>query len=202
MAAQIPIKRDEAANEAALAKVRQDKLREVEAGHDGTWVAHPGLVPIAKAIFDEHMPTPNQLPRRRDDVRVTAEDLLTVPDGTITREGLRHNVDVGVRYLEAWLRGTGCVPIYDLMEDAATAEISRTQVWQWVRHGVRCTDGTSVDAALVGSTVAEVLASFERELGAEYANTKFPLAATLFEQLMTAPECPEWLTAVAYDHLD
>jgi malate synthase len=133
MAAQIPIKGDDAANEAALAKVRQDKLREVKAGHDGTWVAHPGLVPIAKAIFDEHMAAPNQIGRRRDEVRVTAADLLAAPEGTVTRNGLRHNVDVGVRYLEAWLRGSGCVPIYNLMEDAATAEISRTQVWQGAR---------------------------------------------------------------------
>jgi len=202
MAAQIPIKGDAAANEAALAKVRQDKLREVRAGHDGTWVAHPGLVPIAKAIFDEHMPEPNQIDRRRDDVRVTATDLLTVPDGTRTREGLRHNVDVGVRYLEAWLRGTGCVPIYNLMEDAATAEISRTQVWQWVRHRVALDDGTTVDPALVRDTVHRILDDFQAELGPDYAHSRFPDAARLFEQLMTADACPEWLTVAAYAHLD
>jgi len=202
MAAQIPIKGDQAASEAALAKVRQDKLREVRAGHDGTWVAHPGLVPIAKAIFDEHMPTPNQIQRRREEVRVTAADLLVVPDGTVTRAGLRHNVDVGVRYLEAWLRGTGCVPIYHLMEDAATAEISRTQVWQWVRHGVRLDDGAAVDAALVRETVAEILRGYQFELGPAYARSRFPLAARLFEDLMTAADCPEWLTLAAYEHLD
>ena len=202
MAAQIPIKGDDAANEAALAKVRQDKLREVKAGHDGTWVAHPGLVPIAKAIFDEHMPEPNQIGRRRHEVRVTAADLLAVPDGTITRTGLRHNVDVGVRYLEAWLRGSGCVPIYDLMEDAATAEISRTQIWQWLRHRVRLADGSLVDTALVRDTVQDVLRSLENELGPAYAQTKFPLAARLFLELMTAAECPEWLTVAAYAHLD
>ena len=202
MAAQIPIKGDDAANEAALAKVRQDKLREVKAGHDGTWVAHPGLVPIAKAIFDEHMPTPNQIGRRRDEVRVTPADLLAVPEGTVTRNGLRHNVDVGVRYLEAWLRGSGCVPIYNLMEDAATAEISRTQVWQWLRHRVRLADGSSVDTAVVRDTVQDVLRSLERELGPAYARTKFPLAARLFLELMTATECPEWLTVAAYAHLD
>ena len=202
MAAQIPIKGDDAANEAALAKVRQDKLREVQAGHDGTWVAHPGLVPLAKAIFDEHMPAPNQIGRRRDEVRVSAADLLAVPDGPVTRAGLRHNVDVGVRYLEAWLRGSGCVPIYNLMEDAATAEISRTQVWQWLRHRVRLADGAFVDAALVRDTVQDVLGSLERELGPAYARTKYPLAARLFLELMTAAECPEWLTVAAYAHLD
>jgi malate synthase len=202
MAAQIPIKHDPEANERALEKVRQDKLREVEAGHDGTWVAHPGLVPIAKAIFDEHMPTPNQLSRVRDDVRVSPADLLAVPDGTITGPGLRHNVDVGLRYLEAWLRGSGCVPIYNLMEDAATAEISRTQVWQWVHHRVRLVDGRVADAHLVRATVRDVLEMLQGELGNEYRQTKFPVAAELFEQLMTAPECPEWLTVTAYEHLD
>jgi malate synthase len=202
MAAQIPIKGDPEANERALEKVRQDKLREVTAGHDGTWVAHPGLVPVARAVFDEHMPGPNQIHRTRDEVRVTAADLLAVPDGPRTAEALRHNVDVGIRYLEAWLRGTGCVPIYHLMEDAATAEISRTQVWQWARHRAALADGRSVDAALVQATVREVLDALERELGADFLGSRFPLAARLFERLMTAPECPEWLTLVAYDHLD
>ncbi len=202
MAAQIPIKGDPDANERALEKVRQDKRREVEAGHDGTWVAHPGLVPIAKDIFDAHMPEPNQIPRLRDDVNVSGDDLLAVPDGTITGAGLRHNVDVGLRYLEAWLRGTGCVPIYNLMEDAATAEISRTQVWQWVRHGVRLVDGRVADADLVRATVRDVLDTLKRELGDGYRETKFAVAAELFEQLMTAAECPEWLTIAAYEHLD
>ena len=130
MAAQIPIKNDPAANEAALEMVRQDKLREVKAGHDGTWVAHPGLVPIAKAIFDEYMPTPNQIFVKRDDVHITAKDLVEVPPGEISDAGLRLNINVGLQYLESWLRGNGCVPIYNLMEDAATAEISRAQVWQ------------------------------------------------------------------------
>jgi malate synthase len=202
MAAQIPIRGDRAASEQALEKVRQDKLREVRAGHDGTWVAHPGLVPVARAIFDEHMPSPNQIGRPRRPVTVGASDLLTVPEGTVTAEGLRHNVDVGVRYLEAWLRGAGCVPIYHLMEDAATAEISRTQVWQWVRHGVRLADGRPVSAALVTATVADVLTALRRELGTVYTDTRFPLAARLFEGLMTARACPEWLTVVAYDHID
>jgi malate synthase len=187
MAAQIPIKHDPAANEAALDKVRQDKLREVRAGHDGTWVAHPGLVPIAMEAFAA-MPGPNQLGVRREAVRVTARDLLTVPEGEITEAGLRTNVDVGIQYLESWLRGLGCVPIYNLMEDAATAEISRTQVWQWLRHG-------KVTAALVEQTIAEQL----NRLG---GGGRFPLAAELFQRMTTQPDCPEFLTKVAYDYLD
>src|SRR6266478_6068385 len=144
MAAQIPIKNDPAANERALGKVRQDKLREVRAGHDGTWVAHPGLVPIAKEIFDTHMTGSNQIHRRPDDVHVTPADLLAVPEGEITEDGLRWNIDVGLQYLEAWLRGSGCVPIYNLMEDAATAEICRAQVWQWIKHGAKLNDGRTI----------------------------------------------------------
>src|SRR5690349_19093430 len=144
MAAQIPIKHDPAANEAAIEKVRQDKLREVRAGHDGTWVAHPGLVPIAAQVFDAGVRGANQLHVLREDVKVTASDLLSVPEGEITAAGLRANVDIGVQYLESWLRGVGCVPIYNLMEDAATAEISRSQVWQWVRYGARLSDGRVV----------------------------------------------------------
>ncbi len=136
MAAQIPIKGDPAANQHALDKVRQDKLREVRAGHDGTWVAHPGLVSVAKEIFDAYMTGPNQLDRRPQ-IKITAADLLAVPDGEITEAGLRWNIDVGIQYVEAWLRGSGCVPIYNLMEDAATAEICRAQVWQWVHHGAQ-----------------------------------------------------------------
>src|SRR5882672_5481902 len=182
MAAQIPIRNDPAANEAALDKVRQDKLREVRAGHDGTWVAHPGLVPIAQEAFAS-MSGPNQLGVRREAVRVAASDLLTVPEGEITEAGLRTNVDVGIQYLESWLRGLGCVPIYNLMEDAATAEISRTQVWQWVRHGVKLADGRVVTTALVESTIAAELA----KLG---GGGRFPLAAELFQRMTTQPECP------------
>ena len=147
MAAQIPIKSDPEANGQALEKVRADKLREVRAGHDGTWVAHPGLVPLAKEIFDEYMPEPNQIWRRREGVHVTAQDLLTVPVGSITEAGLRRNIDVGIRYLESWLRGGGCVPIYNLMEDAATAEICRVQVWQWVKFGATLEDGRTITQA-------------------------------------------------------
>src|SRR5690606_13093581 len=128
-------------NEAALAKVRADKLREVRDGHDGTWVAHPGLVPIARDIFDAHMKTPNQIANKRDDVSVSAADLLRVPEGTHTLAGLRQNVDVGIQYLASWLNGVGCVPLHNLMEDAATAEISRTQVWQWLKYAVTLDSG-------------------------------------------------------------
>jgi malate synthase len=200
MAAQIPIKHDPAANAAALEKVRQDKLREVRAGHDGTWVAHPALVPVAAAVFDAAMPRggrgPNQLHVSRDDVRVTASDLLAIPDGDITEAGLRTNVDVGIQYLESWLRGVGCVPIYDLMEDAATAEISRSQVWQWVCHGAHLSDGRAVTQSLVESIIAEEMEHKNLKGG------KFDLAARLFNQLMTGSAFPEFLTVVAYEHLE
>lgn len=203
MAAQIPIKDDPAANEAALEKVRQDKLREVKAGHDGTWVAHPGLIPLAKAIFDEHMPTPNQIHVKRPEVRVTPQDLLAVPTGTITEHGLRVNVDVGIQYLEAWLGANGCVPIYNLMEDAATAEISRTQVWQWIRHGAKLEDGRTVDAALVEAITREETAKLRERLGpARYDGGQFELASRLFLEMMTREEFDEFLTLVAYEYVD
>src|SRR5205085_6362456 len=160
MAAQIPIKNNPVANEAALEKVRQDKLREVTDGCDGTWVAHPGLVPIAKQIFDQHMPQPNQYDRQRPDVNVTAKDLLNFqPEKPITEAGLRNNISVGIQYLGAWLAGNGCVPVYNLMEDAATAEISRSQIWQWMRSskGVLA-DGRKVTVELFRSLLAEELA--------------------------------------------
>ena len=203
MAAQIPIKNDAAANERALSKVRQDKLREVAAGHDGTWVAHPGLVAVAKEIFDEWMKGPNQLHALREDVKVTARDLLKVPTGEITEEGLRLNIDVGIQYLESWLRGVGCVPIYNLMEDAATAEICRSQVWQWVRHGARMNNGRAVTPALVRETIAEELEKLRANQGAaRFDSGKFDLAARLFEKIITGDEFPEFMTLVAYDHID
>jgi malate synthase len=203
MAAQIPIRGDPAASERALEKVRQDKLREVRAGHDGTWVAHPGLVPVAKAVFDEHMKGPNQIANRREDVRVGAADLLRVPAGTVTERGLRTNIDVGIQYLEAWLGGNGCVPIYNLMEDAATAEISRTQVWQWVRHGARLADGRPVTRQLVEDTIAQELVELRERLGAErFDRGDFVPAARLFEQMMTGNDFPEFLTLVAYENID
>ena len=197
MAAQIPIKNDPAANDAAIGKVRADKLREVKAGHDGTWVAHPGLVQLAKDIFDEGMKTPNQIDGKREEVRIAAQDLLTVAEGDITEDGLRLNVDVGIQYLEAWLRGNGCVPIYNLMEDAATAEISRTQVWQWVTHGAKLKDGRTVTPELVRHSIAH-----EMESKKWAGQGRFDLAAKLFEDMMTRPDFPDFLTLVAYDHID
>jgi malate synthase len=194
MAAQIPIKSDPEANEKALEKVRADKLREVLAGHDGTWVAHPGLVPIAKKIFDEHMKEPNQIGRRRDNVHVTAKDLLAVTEGKITEEGLRWNIDVGLQYLESWLRGSGCVPLYNLMEDAATAEICRAQVWQWLRHGAKLSDGRPVTPELVRTMIAEQKNKLKGSRMAE--------AAEIFERMMTSPDFAEFLTTVAYDYLE
>ncbi len=174
--------------------MRQDKLREVNAGHDGTWVAHPGLVPIAKEVFDTHMKEANQIGRHREDVRVTANDLLAVTEGQITEQGLRWNIDVGLQYLESWLRGSGCVPIYNLMEDAATAEICRAQVWQWVRHGARLSDGRPVTEKMV----REVIAAKKRQLTGE----RMAEAAEIYEQMITSVDFAEFLTLVAYAYID
>ena len=202
MAAQIPIKNNPAANEAALERVRQDKLREVKAGHDGTWVAHPGLVPVARSIFDAHMASPNQISVRRDNVQVAASDLLSVPEGDITEEGLRLNIDVGIQYLESWLLGRGCVPIYNLMEDAATAEISRTQVWQWLHHGAKLKDGRAVTRELVQATLETQLQHIRDVVGHKrFDQGKFPLAAKLFGQMMTSGDLEEFLTLEAYPYL-
>jgi malate synthase len=203
MAAQVPIKNDPVANEQALEKVRQDKLREVKAGHDGTWVAHPGLVPVAKQIFDEHMKTPNQISVRRDEVRVTAADLVAVPTGEITEQGLRWNIDVGIQYLEAWLRGSGCVPIYNLMEDAATAEISRTQIWQWIAHRATLDDGRTVTRELVAACVNEEYARVREEVGAaRFDRGRFPDARRVFEKVATSDELQGFLTLPAYEMLE
>lgn len=203
MAAQIPIKNDPSANEQALARVRQDKLREVKAGHDGTWVAHPGLVPVAKEVFDAHMPDANQLNAGMEGVQVTAADLLQVPEGDITDDGLRLNVNVGIQYLESWLGGNGCVPIYNLMEDAATAEISRAQVWQWVRHGVKLADGRAVDTALVRKTIEEELRRIETTVGNErFAHGNYRAAADLFADMMTKPDLDEFMTIRAYEYIN
>jgi malate synthase len=181
---------------------RQDKLREVKAGHDGTWVAHPGLVPIAKGIFDEYMKTPNQIHVKRDEVNVTAKDLLEVPTGEITEDGLRLNINVGLQYLEAWLRGNGCVPIYNLMEDAATAEISRAQVWQWVHHKAKLADGRVITKELVVQTIKDELEKLKGMLGADrFQNGKFELASQLFEKMMTSPNFDEFLTLAAYEYV-
>ena len=204
MAAQIPIKNDEEANQAALDKVRADKEREARDGHDGTWVAHPGLVPIAKEIFDKHMPQANQISDKpRHDVSVTAEDLVRVPDGTITENGLRQNIKVGIQYLEAWLGGNGCVPLYNLMEDAATAEISRTQVWQWVTHEARMDDGRTVTLDLYSQTLEEEMDAIQREVGDDrFENGHYQLAAKLFDELVREPEFTEFLTLKAQEHIN
>ena len=200
MAAQIPIRDDPAANEAAMEKVRADKRREAGDGHDGTWVAHPGLVGIAKEIFDREMPQANQIARKRQDVHVSAADLQAVPEGTITEAGLRQNLNVGIGYIEAWLRGTGCVPLYHLMEDAATAEISRAQVWQWIRHGAKLGDGRRIDAALCRTVLDEELAKLREAAGdGAYRDGRYDDAARLFRELIEAPTFPEFLTLPAYD---
>ncbi len=203
MAAQIPIKNDPAANAAALQKVREDKEREAGDGHDGTWVAHPGLVPVALEIFNARMPAPNQIDRLRDDVRVSAADLLRVPEGPITEAGLRVNVNVGLRYLESWLRGAGCVPIFNLMEDAATCEISRAQLWQWIRHpGGKLEDGRKVTAPLFNTVLTEELDKIRRDVGNEaFDQGKFPLARDIFADLVTRDDFVDFLTLPAYDRL-
>jgi len=203
MAAQIPIKNDPAANDLAIAKVVADKEREAGNGHDGTWVAHPGLVPVAQKVFDAKMPGPNQLSRLRGDVTVAAKDLLAVPPGDITEAGLRTNLNVGVLYLEAWLRGIGCVPLYNLMEDAATSEISRAQVWQWLRHGSTLKDGRKVTWELVKKIFDEELAKISgKAIDSAQARPKLALAAKLYEQMMTSPEFVPFLTLPAYEYLD
>jgi malate synthase len=204
MAAQIPIKNDPVANSEALAKVRSDKEREVNDGHDGTWVAHPGLVGVAMEVFDTHMFGANQIFRRHKDLNITAADLLAVPQGEITRTGLRTNVAVGVRYLEAWLRGNGCVPIFNLMEDAATAEISRAQIWQWIHDPAGCfADGTKITAEMVAAELADELSKLRASLGEErYAQSKFDVAGELFLKISTADEFVEFLTLPAYELID
>ncbi len=203
MAAQIPIKHDPIANHAALDKVRSDKLREVTAGHDGTWVAHPGLVPIAKEVFDRGMPTPNQIHRPLQRTVVTDADLLRVPTGPITEAGLHNNISVGLQYLEAWLRGTGCVPINHLMEDAATAEIARSQLWQWVHHGARLDDGRVISRELVRETILAQLNTLRAERDAtHFAGRQFPLAAKIFERMITGGRFADWLTSSAYRYID
>ncbi|MDW8259373.1 MAG: malate synthase A [Gammaproteobacteria bacterium] len=203
MAAQIPIKNDPVANEEALAKVRADKEREARDGHDGTWVAHPGLVPVALEVFDRLMPTPNQLHRLREDVHVTAADLLQVPPGSITAAGLRNNVSVSLQYLAAWLGGSGCVPINNLMEDAATAEICRAQIWQWIHDPAgRLDDGRKVTVELFRAELAAERQRLRALLGeAAYANGHYERAAQLLDRIATAPDFDSFLTLSAYQEL-
>jgi malate synthase len=204
MAAQIPIKNDPVANEEALERVRADKRREASDGHDGTWVAHPGLVPIAMEEFDKVMKTPNQIYRKREDVHVTAADLLAVPGGTITEAGLRNNISVSLQYLESWLRGTGCVPINNLMEDAATVEIARSQIWQWIHHprGI-LNDGRKVTIELFRALADDELAKLKAKLGEQrFAASKFGPAREILDSVITADDFVPFLTLPAYQYLE
>ncbi len=202
MAAQIPVKNDDEANRAAMEKVCADKLREVRDGHDGTWVAHPALVPVAQAIFETHASGPNQMHVMREDVDVSASDLLAVPRGRRTEAGLRQNVSVGVQYLESWLRGHGCVPLYHLMEDSATAEISRAQIWQWIRHGAQLDDGRTVDTCLFREILHEELEDILSKLNpGELRQRRFDEAAALFNEIVSSRDLPEFLTLPAYQRL-
>lgn len=203
MAAQIPIRNDEKANDEAMQRVQQDKLREVRAGHDGTWVAHPGLVPVAREVFDQHMAGKNQLSTHREErSAITAADLVQIPEGRITEAGLRRNIDVALQYIESWLRGNGCVPIYNLMEDAATAEISRAQIWQWIHHKARFDDGRAVTLEMVESLLAEVLARLRSQMSSKnWAAAKFGPAAEILKELSTG-QFQDFLTTSAYSELD
>jgi malate synthase len=199
MAAQIPIKNDPEANERAFAKVRADKEREVRDGYDGTWVAHPDLVPVAKEVFDRLMPQPNQVSRVRLHVRVLRDDFLKIHEGTKTEDGFRLNILVGVQYIEAWLRGRGAVPIYNLMEDAATAEISRAQIWQQIRYAARLENGVTVTPEFFERALREEMRRVEQEIGAEvYAEGRFPEAIELFRSLSLSSDFVEFLTIAAY----
>ncbi len=204
MAAQIPIKNDPAANEQALKRVREDKEREAGDGHDGTWVAHPGLIPVAMEIFDRHLDGRNQLNRLREDVQVTAQELIQPCQGTITETGVRGNLDVAIRYMAAWLSGQGCVPIHNLMEDAATAEIARAQIWQWIRHPAgRLDDGRDITHELLSRWQDEALAAIREALGAEdFSSGRFEQAAALLAEVTASDRLVEFLTLPAYEVLE
>ncbi|MEZ5841727.1 MAG: malate synthase A [Hyphomicrobiales bacterium] len=202
MAAAIPNRQDEAANDLALARVRADKEREAGDGHDGTWVAHPDLVPVAMEVFDRLMPEPNQLARMRDDGPIGQKELLEVHEGTRTEAGLRENIRVGVRYIEAWLRGRGAVPLYNLMEDAATAEISRAQIWQWRHFGARLEGGEKVTSALFEKCLGEEMAVVRAEIGADaFDNGRFAEAIGVFRALVLHDEFEPFLTLPAYHYI-
>ena len=202
MAAQIPIKDDPIANEKALSKVQNDKEREAKAGHDGTWIAHPGLAHIALDAFNSVMQGTNQLQYLRDDVNVTSHDLLQVPAGDITESGIRTNIRVGIQYLEAWLLGNGCVPLYHLMEDAATAEISRAQLWQWIQHEAKVNDGRQITVHMFDEWMDEELAVIQAEIGEKRFNCgKFSEASSLFAEMIKKDEFDEFLTLPAYNYL-
>jgi malate synthase len=200
MAAFIPIKNDPVANEKAIAQVREDKEREAGDGYDGTWVAHPGLVPVATEIFDRLMLGPNQIDKKLTDFHATAADLLEVPAGDITEAGLRQNIAVGLGYLEAWLRGTGCVPLFNLMEDAATAEISRAQLWQWIHQKAHLKDGRPIDVAICDQIINEELAK-AKQPGDAARYTAYEKSAQLIRDLIRAPRFVEFLTVPAYQRI-
>jgi malate synthase len=203
MAAQIPVKGDATANESAFAKVRADKEREAANGHDGTWVAHPDLVPIAREVFDRLMPGPNQIDVKREDVHVTRAELLAVHEGVRTEAGLRENIRVGVQYIEAWLRGRGAVPLYNLMEDAATAEISRAQIWQWLKLGARLDDGRAVTPALFKATFSSEMNKVAASVGPRaFKSGRFDEAIRLFSDMSLSADFEEFLTLPAYRLLD
>lgn len=204
MAAFIPVKSDEVANEKAMAAVKADKEREATYGHDGTWVAHPGLIPIAMEVFDRLMPTPNQVNKLREEVKVSAADLLKIPEGTITEAGVRNNTNVCIQYTAAWLDGNGCVPIFNLMEDAATAEISRTQLWQWVHHEAgKLEDGRDINMQLIRSIIAEEMEAIKKQVGDKaFGEGRFLEAATLVEELTASASYTEFLTLPAYERLN
>jgi malate synthase len=203
MAAQIPNRKDPKANEAALAKVRADKEREARNGHDGTWVAHPDLVPVAIEVFDRFMPSKNQLHVKREDVGVGQRELLTVHAGTKTEGGFRENIRIGVQYVEAWLRGRGAVPLYNLMEDAATAEIGRTQIWQWLNFGATLEGGQKVTQDFFERCLEEELATVRSEAGGEaYDGGRFEDATWLFRRLSTSERLEPFLTLPAYEMLE
>jgi len=203
MAAQIPIKNNAEANEQALGKVRDDKKREALAGHDGTWIAHPGLAPIAMDAFNSVMPESNQLHNMRDEVEVIADDLLSVPSGDITESGIRSNIRIGIQYIEAWLRGNGCVPLYHLMEDSATAEISRAQLWQWIHHEARLDNGSQITAHKFDEWMVEELEVIQSEIGKNIFNDgKFSEASSLFSEMIKKDEFDEFLTLPAYYYLN
>jgi malate synthase len=200
MAAFIPIKSDAVVNDKAIAQVRADKEREASDGHDGTWVAHPGLVPVATEIFDRLMPGPNQIDKKLSDYHATAADLLQVPTGEITEAGVRQNIAVGLGYQEAWLRGIGCVPLFNLMEDAATAEISRAQLWQWIHHGAHLNDGRKVDFALCDAMIQEEL---EKNLKTAdpVRRAAYEKSAQLMRDLIRSKQFVDFLTIPAYGRL-
>lgn len=204
MAAQIPVKGDEDANNLAFAKVRADKEREVRDGHDGTWVAHPALVPVAIEIFDQHMQGPNQLERKLEDVQIVAADLLQVVKGKITEQGLRANIFVSLRYIAAWLDGNGCVPINNLMEDAATAEISRAQLWQWVHHDTGILEeGRNITYGLFKALLREEMEHVRETVGDDvFERGRYRDAARLLDELTSQAEFMSFLTTEAYAEID